>query len=83
VADLSTKATKSAAHIQQTLSGDALKHSYNDPTTDSRTPDIVVLPELGVVYTTSLKKIAEHGGFSSRRYRTDTDLAGIKGTEAE
>jgi len=65
VAALSTKANESAAHIQQILSSDALKLLYNDPTTDSRTPDIVVLSEQGIIYTGSTKKIAEHGGFSN------------------
>jgi hypothetical protein len=31
---------------------------------DPRTPDIVVIPNVGVVYTTSLKKQAEHGGYA-------------------
>jgi len=31
---------------------------------DPRTPDIIVLPNVGVVYTTSLKKQSEHGGFA-------------------
>jgi hypothetical protein len=31
---------------------------------DPRTPDIIVAPNVGVVYTTSLKKQAEHGGFA-------------------
>ena len=31
---------------------------------DPRTPDIVVIPNVGVVYTGSLKKQAEHGGFA-------------------
>jgi hypothetical protein len=31
---------------------------------DPRTPDIVVLPNVGVVYTGSLKKQSEHGGFA-------------------
>jgi hypothetical protein len=31
---------------------------------DPRTPDIVVIPNAGVVYTGSLKKQSEHGGFS-------------------
>src|SRR5262249_38684788 len=65
VAALSTKANESAAQIQEILSGDALKLLYNDPTTDSRTPDVVVLPEQGIIYTESTKKIAEHGGFSN------------------
>jgi arylsulfatase A-like enzyme len=31
---------------------------------DPRTPDIIVLPNVGVIYTGSLKKQAEHGGFA-------------------
>ncbi len=31
---------------------------------DSRTPDILVQPVYGTIYTTSSKKNAEHGGFS-------------------
>ena len=37
---------------------------FNNPTKDSRTPDVIVQPEYGVVYTTSTKKNAEHGGMS-------------------
>ncbi len=43
----------------------SIKRIYIDPaTSDSRTPDIIVQPIPGVIYTTSTKKIAEHGGFS-------------------
>jgi hypothetical protein len=62
---LSTKANESAAHIAEIFSGDALDLLYNDPTKDSRTPDIVVEPVQGVIYTNSTAKIAEHGGFSN------------------
>ena len=31
---------------------------------DSRTPDIIVAPNVGVIYTGGMKKIAEHGGFA-------------------
>jgi hypothetical protein len=58
-------ANKAQAHIGTILSGDALKGLFNDPTTDSRTPDIIVLPEHGVIYAQlTATKIAEHGGFS-------------------
>ena len=33
--------------------------------TDSRTPDIIVAPNVGVVYTGSAKKQSEHGGFAN------------------
>ncbi|HTQ53862.1 MAG TPA: alkaline phosphatase family protein [Bryobacteraceae bacterium] len=34
------------------------------PGADPRTPDILVTPDFGVVYTGSSKKLSEHGGFS-------------------
>ncbi len=34
------------------------------PPDDPRTPDIIVTPNIGVTYTGSNKKLAEHGGFS-------------------
>jgi hypothetical protein len=50
--------------IQYVLAGDALKLKFNDPAADSRTPDLMVQPEYGTIYTSSRKKNAEHGGFS-------------------
>lgn len=34
------------------------------PNGDPRTPDIIIEPKVGVVYTTSTKKQEEHGGFA-------------------
>jgi hypothetical protein len=34
------------------------------PPLDPRTPDIIVQPHVGVIYSTSGKKQAEHGGFA-------------------
>jgi len=34
--------------------------NYLDPGT--RVPDIVIQPQKGVIYSTSIKKVAEHGG---------------------
>jgi len=34
------------------------------PPLDPRTPDIIVQPNVGVIYSTSGKKQAEHGGFA-------------------
>ncbi|MDP9324342.1 MAG: hypothetical protein M3P13_11965, partial [Acidobacteriota bacterium] len=45
------------------LWGAALAALYPDPLTDSRTPDIILLPVPGTVYTTAATKIADHGGF--------------------
>lgn len=43
------------------LSGSALATRFGDPA-QGRTPDIVVQPNPGVIYTASTKKDAEHGG---------------------
>ncbi|KAA6464875.1 alkaline phosphatase family protein [Acidobacteria bacterium AB60] len=44
--------------------GRSVALSYNDPTRDPRTPDIIVTPTPGVVYTGSSGKQEEHGGFA-------------------
>ncbi|MDR3514252.1 MAG: alkaline phosphatase family protein [Azospirillaceae bacterium] len=51
-----------AVGMAQILTPNALATAYNDPATDSRTPDFIVITNPGVVYTGG-KKIAEHGGF--------------------
>ena len=50
--------------VDEVLAGDEIKLKFNDPLHDNRTPDIIVQPQYGIVYTTSTKKNAEHGGFS-------------------
>lgn len=56
---------RAAGHIKDIIWGDRLKAlGYGDPKLDSSVPDIIVQPELGVCYTTSNKKFAEHGGIS-------------------
>ncbi len=54
----------SALFIDEVMAGNELKLKFNNPATDSRTPDIIVQPQYGTIYTTSKKKNAEHGGFS-------------------
>jgi hypothetical protein len=59
----------SQAGIGQILYGPSLETMFNRPGLpedggDPRTPDIIVLPNTGVVYTGSTKKQAEHGGFA-------------------
>jgi hypothetical protein len=48
--------------------GPTLALNYNTPGLppygDPRTPDIIVAPNPGVIYTGSTKKLSEHGGFS-------------------
>lgn len=57
-------ANAKALSIQNVLAGASLYLKFNNPLTDNRTPDIIVQPEYGTIYTTSKKKNAEHGGFS-------------------
>jgi Type I phosphodiesterase / nucleotide pyrophosphatase len=54
-----------ALYIDEVMSGEELKLKFNDPLTDSRTPDIIVQPVYGTIYTKpTSNKVAEHGGFS-------------------
>jgi hypothetical protein len=53
-----------ALFIDEVMAGSELKLKFNNPTRDSRTPDIIVQPIYGTIYTGSKKKNAEHGGFS-------------------
>ena len=62
---LETKANAAAAGIGQIFYGASITTNYNSPLTDSRTPDIIVAPNVGVVYTGSAKKHSEHGGFAN------------------
>jgi arylsulfatase A-like enzyme len=50
--------------LGQIFYGPSLFLNFNDPTVDPRTPDIIVTPNVGVTYTGSTKKLAEHGGFA-------------------
>ena len=54
--------------LGQIFYGPSLETMFNapglPPNGDPRTPDIIVQPNVGVVYTDSSKKQAEHGGFA-------------------
>jgi hypothetical protein len=65
-AEVATYLNKNAGalFIEEVLAGEELKLKFRDPLNDSRTPDILVQPVYGTIYTTSSKKNAEHGGFS-------------------
>lgn len=53
-------------HISDIISGERLTYlGYGDPATDPAVPNIIVKPDLGIIYTTSTSKIAEHGGLSA------------------
>jgi len=65
---LQTPANETLAGIGEVFAGNALASVYGapglPPSGDPRTPDIIVAPNVGVVYTGSKKKDAEHGGFA-------------------
>jgi hypothetical protein len=56
------------AGIGQIFFGTGIAQLFNPPglppTGDPRTPDILVTPNIGVTYSSSSKKLAEHGGFA-------------------
>ncbi len=52
------------AGIAEIFYGNALSQNYGSPLVDPRTPDIIVQPNVGVVYTGSARKLSEHGGFA-------------------
>ena len=66
--------TNNIAGIGEIFSGPILTTYFNapglPPNGDPRTPDIIVTPNIGVTYSGSTKKLAEHGGFS----RDDTNV---------
>jgi hypothetical protein len=59
------KAGANTARIQTILWGDVLADQFGDPLKNDRTPDLIVLPIPGTIYTRSAAKVAEHGGFST------------------
>ena len=66
VAQLQANAAKIGADGGEFFYGRNLDLMFSDPRTPegSRTPDIIVAPNVGVVYTGGTKKVAEHGGFA-------------------
>ncbi len=62
------EANAAAAGLGEIFYGPSITTMFNapgiPPAGDPRTPDIIVTPNYGVVYTGSSKKLAEHGGFS-------------------
>ena len=69
--------------IADIISGDRLTYlGYGDPTKDPAVPDFIVRPEIGIIYTTSTAKIAEHGGLSDddRKVACFVSSPGLKKT---
>jgi hypothetical protein len=61
---LEDNASTTGIALGQVYYGPSLSLNYNDPTVDPRTPDIIVTPNVGVTYSGSKAKLAEHGGFA-------------------
>jgi hypothetical protein len=61
-------ATSNVAGIGEIFSGPGIAQMFNPPglppSGDPRTPDIIIQPNIGVTYSGSSKKLAEHGGGS-------------------
>ncbi len=60
--ETASPASDNIAGIGQIFSGPSIGLYYNIG--DSRTPDILITPNIGVTYSNSKKKLAEHGGFA-------------------
>lgn len=59
-------ANRAEGKIRAVIYGANLTASgFGDPETDPAVPNIIVQPELGIIYTTNTAKDAEHGGLSS------------------
>jgi hypothetical protein len=59
------KAGPDTAKVDYVLSGSALAKQFNSPLRDPRTPDLIVQPVEGTIYSTSTAKVMEHGGFAT------------------
>ena len=58
------EASSTAARVQDIYSGSTLTALFGNPLKDPRTPDLIVQPIPGTIYSKSAAKIAEHGGFA-------------------
>jgi hypothetical protein len=58
------KAGANTAKVDYILSGSTLAQQFNSPLQDPRTPDLIVQPEEGTIYSHSNAKVMEHGGFA-------------------
>jgi hypothetical protein len=68
VLESTSPSSNNIAGIGQVFWGPGITQMFNAPGLppggDPRTPDIIVAPNVGVTYSGSGKKLAEHGGFS-------------------
>lgn len=68
---LADKASANTARVSYVLSGAALTARFGSPLVDPRTPDLIIQPISGTIYSKSGAKVAEHGGFAAN----DTHVA--------
>jgi hypothetical protein len=61
---LQSQANGNPAQIQTVLYGSALQAQFGNPASDPRTPDIIIQPIPGTIYSSSSAKVMEHGGFA-------------------
>jgi hypothetical protein len=61
---LEDNASATGIALGQIYYGPTLALNFHEPTKDPRTPDIIVTPNVGVTYSGSTSKLAEHGGFA-------------------
>jgi hypothetical protein len=67
-ADLLTLSQPANSNIDgggEVFGATSLNLMFNDALSDPRTPDIIVVPNVGTVYTGGTGKVAEHGGFAN------------------
>jgi hypothetical protein len=64
-------ASGNPARISHVYAGKELARLFGDPTSNDRTPDLIVQPIPGTIYSTSNAKVAEHGGLAE----SDTHVA--------
>jgi hypothetical protein len=59
-------AGQTADHLASVLActSDLIPAGFGDPTRDPRTPDVIGIPTLGVIYANTAARIAAHGGLS-------------------
>lgn len=66
--ETTSPASSNIAGIGEIFFGQSMTQLFNapgiPPNGDSRTPDILITPNIGVTYSGSTKKQAEHGGFA-------------------
>jgi hypothetical protein len=78
---LTMKANEQTLNIAQILSGESLKLLWPDPLTDPATPDIIVVPNLGVNFEPTLNAAlpavqAEHGGINENEIHVPLIVVG-------